>query len=273
MVGVPKLRIKFGPEGSVRTFQTFPGSEKKIEHSLGEGLSQSAEQSKKKRGPNELEDVQAKKKQKLECDLSSQCLPLLRMLMDHRVGWIFSMPVDPVELKIPDYFSVISKPMDLGTIKSKLLKNEYGNADEFAADVRLTFTNAMQYNPPGNSVHMMAKEIKEIFEVIWESLKKKKVSKLSGIEITEDSKRQQLKVDCSRQSSPGTSAPSGIISVGLTKPAKENSEKVSLSSKPVKAQSKKDIPAVRLKALATKVRYMTRILDLLPLSWLSFSLI
>ncbi|KAG7536177.1 Bromodomain [Arabidopsis suecica] len=241
MVAIPKLRIKFGPQGSVRTFQTFPGSSKKIEHSLGE------EQS-KKRGPEELDDVQAKKKQKLDCDWSSQCLALLRFLMEHRVGWLFEEPVDPVKLEIPDYFSVIRKPMDLGTVKSKLLKNVYSNADEFASDVRLTFSNAMLYNPPGNEVHTIAKEIKEIFEVRWKLLKKKMV------EVREGSKRQPVEGDCSRQSSPGTSACSGVFSVGLTKPAKEDSEKGSLSSKPVKAQSQKDTSAVTPKALATKVK-------------------
>ncbi|XP_023638643.1 transcription factor GTE12 [Capsella rubella] len=254
MIAIPKLRIKFGPEGSVRTFQTFPGSEKKIEHSLGEDLSHSAERSKKRGPTNEIDDVQAKKKQKLDSDLSSQCLALLRGLMDHQVGWVFDKPVDPVRLKIPDYFSVISKPMDLGTIKSKLLKNGYGNADEFAADVRLTFANAMAYNPTDNWVHKSAKEIKEVFEVKWESLKKKKVSKLPRTGVTEVSKRQPVEVDCPIQSSPGTSASSGVFSVGLKKPAKGNSEKGSLSSKPVKVQSKKDTLAVMPKALATKSR-------------------
>lgn len=37
----------------------------------------------------------------------------------------FERPVDPVALKIESYFTIISKPMDLGTIKKKLLFNEY----------------------------------------------------------------------------------------------------------------------------------------------------
>ncbi|XP_010494830.1 PREDICTED: transcription factor GTE12 [Camelina sativa] len=232
MVAIPKLRIKFGSGGSVRTCQTFPDSEKKIEHSLCEDLSRSAEQS-RKRGPNEIDDVQPKKKQKLDRDLSSQCLALLRSLMEHPVGWVFNKPVDPVELMIPDYFNVISNPMDFGTIKSKLLKNEYCNADEFAADVRLTFDNALKYNPSDNWVYKVAKEMKEVFVVRWEVLKKKKVSKLSRIGVTEGCKRQPVEVDCSRLSN-------------------ENSEKGSLSSKPAKVQSKKDTPAVTPKALATK---------------------
>ncbi|KAK6938713.1 Bromodomain [Dillenia turbinata] len=47
--------------------------------------------------------------------------------------------------------------MDLGTIKSKLEKSIYIDHEEFAADVRLTFLNAMLYNPPANNVHLIAK--------------------------------------------------------------------------------------------------------------------
>jgi len=32
-------------------------------------------------------------------------------------AYIFHNPVDPIALKIEDYFSIIKKPMDFGTIK------------------------------------------------------------------------------------------------------------------------------------------------------------
>lgn len=247
MVAVPKLRIKFGPEGSVKTFQKVadvhnPGDAKLIEKSFGEDVNQS-----RKRGPNELEEVQAKKMQKLDRFLSSQCSTLLKLLMDQEYGWFFNEPVDPVKLEIPDYLSLVSKPMDLGTVKARLLKNAYSSADEFAADVRLTFDNAMLYNPPGHFVHNTAKKFKEIFEVRWGSLEKKK--KLSKLSVSE--------VDCTRQRSTETAAASsGRFSVELPKPVKEKkSEKVSLLLKPVKGESKKETPSsVTPKALATKVK-------------------
>ncbi|KAF8117191.1 hypothetical protein N665_0012s0195 [Sinapis alba] len=257
MVGITKLRIKFGPEGSVKAFQTFNNctNAKSTEKPIGEeeDVIKSLNQS-RKRGPDELEEVQVNKKLKLNRVLSSQCLTLLKSLRGHEFGWLFGEPVDPVKLNIPDYFSVISKPMDLGTINSKLLKNVYSSADEFAADVRLTFNNALRYNPPENFVHDVAKELLEMFEGRWESLKKKKVSDLHGDKVTEVSKRQPVEVGWIRQSSPETSASSGRFSAELPRPLKEKSKKASLLIKPVTKLSKKDTPFVTPTALANKLR-------------------
>jgi hypothetical protein len=93
--------------------------------------------------------------------------------MVHPAGWVFNKPVDPVALNIPDYFSIISIPMDLGTVKSKLGKNCYASIKEFADDIRLTFSNAMLYNPPTNNVHKMAEELNGIFETSWKALEDK----------------------------------------------------------------------------------------------------
>lgn len=110
--------------------------------------------------------------------VSLQCASILKSLTSHRYSWVFIKPVDPVALNIPDYFTVISRPMDLGTIKSKLERNVYFDIDEFAADVRLTFSNAMTYNPPGNDVHLMAKTLSGLFESKWKDIEKK--SKCEG---------------------------------------------------------------------------------------------
>ena len=101
------------------------------------------------------------------------CGNILRKLMDHKGGWLFNQPVDPVLFKIPDYFDVIRHPMDLGTVKKKLGSKQYVSTDEFAADVRLTFSNAMKYNPPGNDVHEIAKELNGMFDSEWEAVERK----------------------------------------------------------------------------------------------------
>ena len=65
-------------------------------------------------------------------------LDLLKRLQDHKHGWVFSRPVDPVELELYDYFDVIEKPMDLGTIEQKCHAKEYHHFEEFQSDVHLT---------------------------------------------------------------------------------------------------------------------------------------
>uniref|UniRef100_A0A0D9VEB5 Bromo domain-containing protein n=1 Tax=Leersia perrieri TaxID=77586 RepID=A0A0D9VEB5_9ORYZ len=92
---------------------------------------------------------------------------LLSRLMKHKFGWVFNKPVDAVALGLHDYFAIIKRPMDLGTIKTRLTHGQYRTPREFAEDVRLTFHNAMTYNPKGQDVHFMAEQLLGIFEAQW----------------------------------------------------------------------------------------------------------
>lgn len=99
-----------------------------------------------------------------------QCGSLLTRLMKHRFGWVFNTPVDVIGLGLHDYNAIIKNPMDLGTVKSRLNEGKYGSPSDFAADVRLTFKNAMTYNPEGHDVHGMAKALLQFFEERWKPL-------------------------------------------------------------------------------------------------------
>ncbi|TYI67124.1 hypothetical protein E1A91_D09G276600v1 [Gossypium mustelinum] len=105
--------------------------------------------------------------------LMKQCEALLNRLMQDNFGWVFSSPVDVVKLNIPDYFTVIKHPMDFGTVKKKITSGQYASPLDFAADVRLTLSNAMTYNPPGNDVHIMAETLSKYFEARWKAIEKK----------------------------------------------------------------------------------------------------
>ncbi|KAG0477658.1 hypothetical protein HPP92_012377 [Vanilla planifolia] len=102
-----------------------------------------------------------------------QCETLLKRLMRHQYAWVFNSPVDVVKLNIPDYLTVIKHPMDLGTIQSNIASGVYSNPLDFASDVRLTFSNAMTYNPPQNDVHVMANTMRKFFEMGWKTIEKK----------------------------------------------------------------------------------------------------
>ncbi|KAI3824181.1 hypothetical protein L1987_05631 [Smallanthus sonchifolius] len=93
-----------------------------------------------------------------------ECGQFLGKLMKHKHGWVFNTPVNAAALKVYDYHNIINNPMDLGTIKSKLAKNEYESPLAFASDVRLTFENAMLYNGNGSVVYTMAECLLSLFE-------------------------------------------------------------------------------------------------------------
>ncbi|KAI3457155.1 hypothetical protein Pfo_013818 [Paulownia fortunei] len=98
------------------------------------------------------------------------CNALLERLMKHKHAWVFNKPVDAVALGLHDYFEIIKKPMDLGTVKDRLTQNWYKSPEEFAEDVRLTFRNAMTYNPKEQDVYVMAEQLSKIFEDKWAHL-------------------------------------------------------------------------------------------------------
>ncbi|CAD5221582.1 unnamed protein product [Bursaphelenchus xylophilus] len=56
----------------------------------------------------------------------------------------------PVDKKFQEYYSVISRPMDLTTVNSKLSGGEYANTTGFIADMNQIFINCSTFNSPDN---------------------------------------------------------------------------------------------------------------------------
>eukprot|EP00123_Amoebidium_parasiticum_P013776 comp22144_c1_seq1/m.32428 comp22144_c1_seq1/g.32428 ORF comp22144_c1_seq1/g.32428 comp22144_c1_seq1/m.32428 type:complete len:687 (-) comp22144_c1_seq1:339-2399(-) len=81
-----------------------------------------------------------------------------------KYAWPFYQPVDPVALGLPDYFTIIQKPMDLSTVRKKLEGGAYRTANEYAEDMRLIFTNCYRYNPAGTEVFEAGRELHNVFE-------------------------------------------------------------------------------------------------------------
>ncbi|GKY90780.1 hypothetical protein MPSEU_000050800 [Mayamaea pseudoterrestris] len=103
---------------------------------------------------------------RLEAELHPMRLILARLMNNtslNRKG-VFNSPVDPVALNLPDYFEVISQPMDFGTIKRKLHAIAYTSLQEVDADIRLVLGNAMLYNPSNNLVHVSAQKLLAFYE-------------------------------------------------------------------------------------------------------------
>ena len=102
----------------------------------------------------------------LKVERLQACLaPLLRKLMEskHNRG-VFNEPVDPVALNIPEYPSIVTEPMDLGTIRQKLDDGKYCKLEEFEREVKLTFNNAIKFNPTEHPVNQLAQILLKMYE-------------------------------------------------------------------------------------------------------------
>lgn len=119
--------------------------------------------------PKDLPYNQKPKKKKYQWELKF-CDKVLAELSKGKyasVSYPFMTPVDPVALNIPTYHSIVKKPMDFGTMRSKLDRGEYENAKDFEADARLVFSNCYKFNPPGDLIHNAGKDFEKVFEAEW----------------------------------------------------------------------------------------------------------
>ena len=104
-----------------------------------------------------------KKKYQLELKFCDKVLAELLKPKYSYCNYPFLAPVDPVALNIPQYHSVIKKPMDLGTTRTKLDQGQYENAREFESDIRLVFQNCYRFNRPGDLIDTAGHQLENVF--------------------------------------------------------------------------------------------------------------
>uniref|UniRef100_A0A1B0A308 histone acetyltransferase n=1 Tax=Glossina pallidipes TaxID=7398 RepID=A0A1B0A308_GLOPL len=98
-------------------------------------------------------------------ELKQALLPTLDKLHQHEPDSVpFRDPVNPQQLGIPDYFDIVKKPMDLGTIRSNLMNGKYSEPWEYVDDVLLMFDNAWLYNRKSSRVYKYCTRLSEVFE-------------------------------------------------------------------------------------------------------------
>ena len=100
------------------------------------------------------------------------CMKITDKLIKCPLSKPFLVPVDTNE--VPNYLSIISEPMDLGTLKKRLAENKYKNSAEWASDLMKIWSNAEKFNLDGNPINEIAKR-----------LRKKSIKKLEVIPKTE----------------------------------------------------------------------------------------
>lgn len=78
-----------------------------------------------------------------------------------RVSEPFKYPVDTSKYR--DYLQKVSSPMDLDTIRDKIVMFKYANLSEFIDDIHLIETNCIAYN---GEAHVLSKQAKELVKLV-----------------------------------------------------------------------------------------------------------
>uniref|UniRef100_A0A669B3E3 Bromodomain containing 3 n=1 Tax=Oreochromis niloticus TaxID=8128 RepID=A0A669B3E3_ORENI len=136
-------------------------------HRLAHGSRKKRESSSRAKSDFEEESSQQNTE---PCGLSEQlkyCNHILKEMLSKKhsaYAWPFYKPVDAEALQLHDYHDIIKYPMDLSTVKKKMDAGEYQDAQAFAADVRLIFSNCYKYNPAHHDVVIKARKLQGIFE-------------------------------------------------------------------------------------------------------------
>ncbi|CAL1696537.1 unnamed protein product [Somion occarium] len=88
----------------------------------------------------------------------------------YNIAHPFYEPVDWIKLDIPSYPKIIKRPMDLSTMRRKLVDGEYSSAEAFRDDFKLMIKNCYTFNPVGTPVNTAGRELERLFDEKWKNL-------------------------------------------------------------------------------------------------------
>lgn len=102
-----------------------------------------------------------------DADLSSRAKiealeGLIREAMREPYAWPFLEPVDRRD--VPDYYDVISRPMDLRTMINKIKQHIYDTPEEVRSDAYLIIANCKEYNEEGSDIFVCAEQLEDFFQ-------------------------------------------------------------------------------------------------------------
>ncbi|XP_059081440.1 protein polybromo-1-like isoform X3 [Tigriopus californicus] len=83
----------------------------------------------------------------------------------------------PSQTRYPEYYKVITDPLDLKLIGAKIRDNVYETLDELEEDLSLVFKNAMHFNEPGSLIYRDAKTLAKLVKTKKYELEVNKVAR------------------------------------------------------------------------------------------------
>jgi hypothetical protein len=126
-----------------------------------------------------------------------QCKKILREIQRHPDAGPFLLPVDVHEY--PMYSRIVARPMDLGSIHTKLCRGEYFSPDDLQQDVRLVWHNCRRFNPEGHPLLRSVDLLESIFNRRYNKLFEDSQSRKQQDSEDAQTKPLQQRIDILKQ--------------------------------------------------------------------------
>lgn len=108
----------------------------------------------------------SRKKLKPELQFAEEVLNEMMHPKNKLINSWFMDAVDAEGLAIPQYYSIIKKPMDLGKVSRMLAAGDIATLKDFEKNVKLIFSNCYTFNgtpDQGNAVSVVAKQLEDFY--------------------------------------------------------------------------------------------------------------
>ncbi|OHT13580.1 hypothetical protein TRFO_03342 [Tritrichomonas foetus] len=89
-------------------------------------------------------------------DSAEHAIQIMERLAQRPCAKPFLLPVDPVRDMVPNYYQVITNPIDISLVIEKLLLNKYALVDDWIKDIHLIRDNAKLFNGTNSFIYQLA---------------------------------------------------------------------------------------------------------------------
>ncbi|CAF3929520.1 unnamed protein product [Adineta steineri] len=101
-------------------------------------------------------------------ETKKELLNLTDQLSTHKMAWPFQKPVDIKDA--PNYYTIIKDPMDLTTLKTKVMNSKFKTICDYIRDVNKIFNNCRLFNPINSTFSLCANVVDNYFRQLLENL-------------------------------------------------------------------------------------------------------